>query len=71
VVWPAVSSTHILIPGQKFAFGAPQSMHSPPFGNNRLQQIILKIGKLPTIQKKISYTLLQTFVVMIAKIIAV
>jgi hypothetical protein len=46
-------------------------MQSSPFGNNRLQQIILKIGKLPTIQKKISSTILQTFVAMIAKIIAV
>jgi hypothetical protein len=46
-------------------------MQSSPFGNNRLQQIILKIGKLPTIQKKISSTMLQTFVAMIAKIIAV
>jgi hypothetical protein len=46
-------------------------MQSSPFGNNRLQQIILKIGKLPTIQKKISCTNLQTFVAMIAKIIAV
>jgi hypothetical protein len=46
-------------------------MQSPPFGNNRLQQIILKIGNLPTIQKKISYSFLQTFVAMIAKIIAV
>jgi hypothetical protein len=46
-------------------------MQSSPFGNNRLQQIILKIGKLPTIQKKKCNTIMQTFVAMIAKIIAV